>query len=100
MYVIHKPGDHGVSQKRKDKYKAHRNKRDREGTSEEMPPAAKNPTPSKTGKKKKCVLSERLRAALVIQASLTENQFDHIWEEVNKEGENYTGPTLGRRLTG
>ena len=30
-------------------------------------------------------LSERLQAAPVTKACLTENQFDHFWEEVNQE---------------
>ena len=33
-------------------------------------------------------LSERLQAALVTKTGLSEDQFDHVWEEVNKEAEN------------
>ena len=46
----------------------------------------KRPSAEETGGEiKKLNLSERLQAALVTKAGLTENQFDHIWEEVNQE---------------
>ena len=53
-----------------------------------------------TGKNGKVALSGRLQAALVAKAGLSEDKIDHIWEEVNKEAENYMAPTLGRRYIG
>jgi hypothetical protein len=86
MYVTHKPCDHEAWQERKDRYKKlRRGKRDREDGPEAPPSAAKA---AGTGEKKKLALSERLQAALVTKAGLSEDQFDHIWEEVNKEAEN------------
>jgi hypothetical protein len=86
MYVIHKPCDNNAWQTRKDKYKRHRRaKRNRDTPPEVLSLATKT---AGTGEKKKLALSERLQAALVKKAGLSEDQFDHSWEEVNKEAEN------------
>ena len=82
MYVTHKPCDHDVWQKRKNEFKLRRAKRQRDKTPGGLSLEKKT---AGTGKKKKLNLSERLQTALVTKAGLSEDQFDHIWEEVNKE---------------
>ena len=58
----------------------------REGGTQVPTNSNKRPSAEEAGgREKKLALSERLQAALVTKAGLTENQFDHIWEEVNQE---------------
>ena len=81
MYVTHKPCDHPAWQEKKDKFKrVRREKREREKTPDNTPSAG-------TGEKKKLALSERLQAALVTKAGVSEDQFEHIWKEVIDEEE-------------
>ena len=83
MYVTHKPCNHNAWQKRKDEYKKlRRGNRERDKTPEVPSLATKT---AGTDEKKKLALSERLQAALVTKAGLSEDQFNPSWEEVNKE---------------
>lgn len=69
-------------------YNVLRGKCDRDRKSEEPPLAAKKSNPSAAGTGKKVALSERIQAALITKADLTEDQCGHIWKEVNKEATN------------
>jgi hypothetical protein len=82
MYTTHKTEDHDVWRKEMDEKRRIR----REGGTRVPTDSTKRPSAGETGgERKKLALSERLQAALVTKAGLSENQFEHIWEEVNKE---------------
>ena len=82
MYTTHKTEDHDAWRKDLDERKRIK----REGGTHVPINSNKRPGAEEFGgEKKKLNLSERLQAALVTKAGLTENQFDHIWEEVNQE---------------
>jgi TolA-binding protein len=78
MYCLHKPGDgHKKWQERKD---ARRKKRDK-SPADTAPASTSNDNDKKSGDDKKLSLANHLRAALMTQAGVSEDQFQQFWSE-------------------
>ena len=78
MYCLHKPGDgHKKWQERKD---ARRKKRDK-SPADTAPASTSNDNDKKSGDNKKLSLANHLRAALMTQAGVSEDQFQQFWSE-------------------
>ena len=80
MYCLHKPGD-GHQRWKEKKEKSRREKRDKDKASSATQPAA-------GGDAKKLASAQSLQTALVSKAGLSEDAFQHLWNEACKESGN------------
>ena len=89
MYCLHKPGDgHKKWQERKDSSRKKRDKSPSDNTSSTAATSTSTGEDKKAGDEKKLSLASHLRAALVTQAGVSEDQFQQFWTNACKQSGN------------